>query len=99
MIPIGPWRPDAPEGTQGVSPDVSKVRLLPDQEFGVAYGAAYALDELPGASNFPSNGPAKGYLSAVTVTGIYRLFVCTSTEIYIVDSDGVRTSIGSGYNL
>lgn len=97
MIPIGPWRPDAPEGTQGVSPDVSKVRLLPDQEFGVMYGASFALEELVSGSVF-STAP-KGYLTAVTTTGVYKLFVCTPTNIYSVDSDGVRTSIGSGYNL
>jgi hypothetical protein len=97
VIGIGPYRPDQSASVPGVSPSVSNVMLLPDEELGVAYGP---LKDLTALSTSTAIAAApKGTLTAVTKAGIYTLFEMTSSIIYKIGATGVPTSLGTGYNL
>lgn len=96
MIPLGPFRPDEVDTNQGFLADLSNASLKPDGQ-GVAYGPLASFISLSTATALAA--APKGSLTVVTAAGVYKNFIMTSTNIYLLNASGVPSSIGSGYNL
>jgi hypothetical protein len=96
MMGLGPFRPDLADTNEGVLANLLNASLKPDGS-GVAYGPLPGLVVASTATALPD--APKGTLTAVTSGGVYKNFVMTTTNIYLLAADGTPTSIGSGYAL
>src|SRR5688572_2701163 len=96
MLALGPFRPDVADTNPGVLANLVNGALKPDSA-GVAYGPLSGLVVADTAVALPS--APKGHLTCVTASGVYRNFVATSTNIYLIAADGTHSSVGSGFAL
>jgi hypothetical protein len=97
VIPVGFYRPDMANTNPGVSGAVLNAILQRDA-LGVAYGPQAGPAVISASATALPAAPRGGF-SFVASDGSYKVIVGTETNLYLMSTLGVWTSIGSGYAL